>query len=102
MRDWVCSLQLLMTLASAVILRSDSCGTHDYILPSQIRDSRNLEGHVPLFIFPRNRVPFLMPPTTRGAMVEVFDPASTREMTLKSQSQSYVTTDCRVGQSVLE
>jgi hypothetical protein len=38
----------------------------------------------------------LSPPTTRKATVEVFDPASTRDMTSVSESESYVTTD---GQS---
>jgi hypothetical protein len=41
-RGWVCRLQLLLALASAVILRSESHGTHDHILQSQIRDSPNL------------------------------------------------------------
>jgi hypothetical protein len=39
MRGWVCRLQLLLALASAVILRSESRGTHDHILLSQIRNS---------------------------------------------------------------
>jgi hypothetical protein len=43
-RGWVCRLQLLLCLARAVILRSDSHWTHDHILLSQIRDSTNLEG----------------------------------------------------------
>jgi hypothetical protein len=38
-RGWVCRLQLLLGLASAVILVSESRGTHDHILLSQIRDS---------------------------------------------------------------
>jgi hypothetical protein len=49
-RGWVCRLQLLLVLASAVILRSESRRTHDHILLSQIRDSPNLEGQVPVFI----------------------------------------------------
>jgi hypothetical protein len=53
---WVCSLELLLVLARAVILRSDSRGTHDHILLSQIRDSPNLQGQVPVFISARNRV----------------------------------------------
>jgi hypothetical protein len=48
-RGWVCSLQLLLALTSAVILRSESHGTHDHILLSPIRDSRNLEGQIPVF-----------------------------------------------------
>jgi hypothetical protein len=35
---WVCRLQLLLVLTSAVILRSESRGTHDHILLSHIRD----------------------------------------------------------------
>jgi hypothetical protein len=48
----VCRLQLLLALASAVILESESCDTHYHILLSQIRDSPNLEGQVPVFISP--------------------------------------------------
>jgi hypothetical protein len=51
-----CNLQLLLVLISAVILRSDSRGIRDHILLPQIRDSPNLEGQVPVFISPRNRV----------------------------------------------
>jgi hypothetical protein len=52
----VCCLQLLLVLASAVIIRSESHGTHDHILLSQIRDSANQEGQVHILISPRNRV----------------------------------------------
>jgi hypothetical protein len=86
-RGRVCRLRLLLVLASAVILGSESSGTHDHILLSQIRDSLSLVGQVPIFIYARNRVaqlylqalgPFSSPPTTRMAMVEVFDPSSKR------------------------
>jgi hypothetical protein len=49
-RRWVCRLQLLLTLARAVILSSESRGTHDYNLLSQIRDSLNLEGQIYVYI----------------------------------------------------
>jgi hypothetical protein len=87
MRGWVSRLQLLLVLAGAVILGSQSGGTHDHILLSHIRDSPNLEGQVPVFISPRNRVarlyprhwvPFSSPPTTRRAAVEVFEPIHDR------------------------
>jgi hypothetical protein len=87
-RGWVCRLQSLLVLASAVTLRSESRGIYDHILLSQVRDSCNLEGHIPVFISPRNRVAqlypqapgsFSSPPTSRRATVEVFDPASTRD-----------------------
>jgi hypothetical protein len=60
-RGWVCHLQLLLALASAVILRSESRRTHDHILLSQIPDSPKLEGQAPLFISSRNRVARLFP-----------------------------------------
>jgi hypothetical protein len=49
MRGQVCRLQLLLALASAVIL-----GSH--LLLPQVRNSPNLEGQVSVFISPRNRV----------------------------------------------
>jgi hypothetical protein len=39
-----------------LILRSDSRGSQDHLLLSQIRDSPNLEGQVLVFISPKNRV----------------------------------------------
>jgi hypothetical protein len=74
MRGRICHLQLLLALASAVILGSESRGTHDHILLPQIRDSLNLEGQFPVFMSPMNRVPFSLPPATRRATAEVFDP----------------------------
>jgi hypothetical protein len=53
-RGRVCRLQLLLALASALILESESRGTYDRILQSQIRDSPNLEGRI---YIPRNRWP---------------------------------------------
>jgi hypothetical protein len=88
-RGWVCRLQLLLVLANAVILRSESRGTHDHILLSQIRDSPNLKGQVPVIITPRTGwpgytprhwVPFSSPPTNSRATVEVFDPGSTHDV----------------------
>jgi hypothetical protein len=81
------SFTIATGLASAVILGSKSCGTHDHILLSQSRDFPNREGEVPIFISPgtglpsccpRHWVPFSSPPTTRRAIVEVFEPAFTR------------------------
>jgi hypothetical protein len=71
-RGWVC-LQLLLALASAVILRSGSRGTHDHILLSQIRDSPNLEGQVPVFISLRNRVAQLYPQALGSLFVASYD-----------------------------
>jgi hypothetical protein len=55
-RGWVCRLQLLLALASAVILRSESRGTHDQILLSQIRDSSQPGGPGPRIYVPGKRV----------------------------------------------
>jgi hypothetical protein len=86
-REQIYRLQLLLGLASAVILGSESPGeSWPYLVP-RFRDSPNLEGQVTVFIYPRNRVvqlyprhwvPFSSPTTTRRATVEVFEPTSMR------------------------
>jgi hypothetical protein len=43
-REWVYHLQLLLVLASTVILRFESHRIHDHILLSKIQDSPNLQG----------------------------------------------------------
>jgi hypothetical protein len=60
-RGWVCHIQLLRGFARAFILGSESRGTRDHILLSQIRDYS-----------------FVASPTRRTT-VEVFDSASMRE-----------------------
>jgi hypothetical protein len=65
--------QFLLVLASAVIHRSESRGTHDHILLSLIRDSPNLEGQVPLFISPRNMVAQLYPPALDSPFIASYD-----------------------------
>jgi hypothetical protein len=63
-RGRVYSLQLLLVLTSAVILGSESRKTHDHISLSQIQNSRNLEGHIPVFISPKKKVAYIYPPDT--------------------------------------
>jgi hypothetical protein len=46
-RGWVCRLQLLLVLASAVILRSESRGTRDQILLSQMREEPGPRIYIP-------------------------------------------------------
>jgi hypothetical protein len=88
--------------ASAVILESESRGTHHHILLSQIGNSLNLEGRS-LYLYPavsgwpsyspRNWVPSSSPHTTRRATVDVDSGLS--------QSQSHIATDGRsVSQTV--
>jgi hypothetical protein len=72
-RGWVCSSQLLLVLASAVILRYDSRRTHDDILQSQIRDSPNMEVQVSVFISSRNRVAQLYPQSLGSLFVASCD-----------------------------
>jgi hypothetical protein len=69
----VCRLQLLLAHASEVILKSESRGTHDHILLSQIRDSPNLEGQIPVFISPRSRVARLYPQALGSLFVASYD-----------------------------
>jgi hypothetical protein len=64
-----CRLQLLLALASAIILESEYRRTHDHILLSQNRDSPNLEDQVLVFISPRNRVAQLSPQALRSLFV---------------------------------
>jgi hypothetical protein len=65
-RGRICRVQLLLVVASAVILGSESRGTRDNILLSQIPHSLNLAGQAPfVFIFsPKNRVAQFIPPGT--------------------------------------
>jgi hypothetical protein len=72
-RERVCRLQMLLVLASEVILGFESRGTRDHILLSQIRDSTNLEGQVPVFISPRNRVTQLYPQALGFFFVASYD-----------------------------
>jgi hypothetical protein len=72
-RGWVYRLQSLLVLASAVILRSKSHGTHNHILLSQIRDSHNLEGQVPIFISLRNSVARLYRRALGSLLVALYD-----------------------------
>jgi hypothetical protein len=66
-RGWICRIQLLLALASAVIFRSESR------LLSQIRDSPQLEGQIPVFISPRKRVSRLYPQALGSLFVVSYD-----------------------------
>jgi hypothetical protein len=83
-RKWVCRLQLLLVLASAVILGSKSRGTRDHILLFKFETPPTCRARSPYLYppgtgwpryTPRHWVPFSSPPTTRR--VEVFESAST-------------------------
>jgi hypothetical protein len=60
-------------LASAVILESESHGTLDHILLSQIRDFPNLEDQVPVFVSSRNRVSQFYPQALGSLFVASYD-----------------------------
>jgi hypothetical protein len=72
MIGWVCRLQLLLVLASAVILELKSRGTHGHILLSDLR-LPNLEGQVLVFISPRNRVAQLYPRALGSLFLASYD-----------------------------
>jgi hypothetical protein len=61
-RGWVFNSQLLLGLASAIPLGSAFRGSHVQILFPQVWDSCDLEGQVPVFISPENRVDQFYPP----------------------------------------
>jgi hypothetical protein len=79
-RGRVYHLQLLLVLASAVTLRSESRRTHDHIFLSQIRDSLHLEGQVSVFIPPRKRVVQLYPQALGSRFVASYDSQGTMEV----------------------
>jgi hypothetical protein len=83
-RRWVCHSQLLLAVTSTIILRSESHGTHDHILLSDIRDSQPGVPGSHIYITPgtgwpsytlRHWIFFSLCPVTHRATV---DPASTR------------------------
>jgi hypothetical protein len=85
-RGWVCRLQLLLALTSAVILRSESRGIHDHILLSR---PPNLEGQAPVFISLRKKLAQLYLQAPDSLFVTSYDsqgygrgirPASTRDV----------------------
>jgi hypothetical protein len=94
-RRWVCRLQLLLTLAIAVTLRSESRGTHDHILLSQIRDSPNLEGQVFVFIYPRNRVAQLYHKALGSLFVASYDSQRLPQVFTSSHLYLLGTVHCR-------
>jgi hypothetical protein len=69
---WVCHLQLLLVLASAVILRSESRGTHDHILCLRL-ETPQPGGPGPIFISPVNRVARLYPQALDSLFVASYD-----------------------------
>jgi hypothetical protein len=71
-REDECRLQLLLVLASTVILRFETHGTHEHILLPQIRDSPNPEGQVLVFISPRNMLAQLYPQTLGSLLVNSY------------------------------
>jgi hypothetical protein len=79
-RGWICRLQLLLVLASTIILRSESRGIHGIICCLIFETPPTWKARS-LYIYPpgtrwpsytpRHWVPFSSPPTTRRVTVEV-------------------------------
>jgi hypothetical protein len=63
-RGRVCRLQLLLVLANAVNLGSESHRNHGHMLLSQFRDSPNLECQVPYLYPPKEQDGPVIPPGT--------------------------------------
>jgi hypothetical protein len=91
--DWFVVVDCCLRWGDSFVICS-CCGTLDHMLHSQIRDSLKLEGQVPIFTFPRNKVAQLYPkrslslsPTTRRVTVEVFEPACTQTLTALSKPE---------------
>jgi hypothetical protein len=66
-------LQLLPALTTAVILGSESCGTHDHILLSQIRDSlAQPGGQGPLIYVPQEQSGPVIPQALGSLLVAFY------------------------------
>jgi hypothetical protein len=63
----------MLVVASAVILGSKSRVIHDHVLLSEIRVFPNLEGQVPVFRSPRNKVAQLYPQSLGSLFVASYD-----------------------------
>jgi hypothetical protein len=72
-RRFVCRLQLLLVLASVVILRSESRGTHDHTLHSQIRASLSVDVQVLVFISLKDRMAHLYHQALGSIFVASYD-----------------------------
>jgi hypothetical protein len=75
-RGPACNLVLLLVLASAVTLGSESHGTKTIFYYPNFCDSSNLEGRVPVFISPWNRVSQLYPRALGSLIVASYDSQS--------------------------
>jgi hypothetical protein len=73
-------LQLLLPLASAVILGSESRGTRDHILLSQIRDFHNLDCQITVFISTCNKVAQIYSQALSSVFVASYDSWATAEV----------------------
>jgi hypothetical protein len=96
---WACRLQLLLTFASEVSLKSDSSGTPVHIARSQIRRSSNVEDQLWVFISLRNKVSQLHPQVLGSLSVFCYHSQgyceNMRTHQKSSQSQSCTMTDGR-------
>jgi hypothetical protein len=72
-RGWVYRLQLLLALASAYILGSESLRTHDHILLFHIRVSLNLEARSPYLYPPGTWCPSYNPQALGSLFVASYD-----------------------------
>jgi hypothetical protein len=78
-RGRVCRLQLLLALASAVILGSESRGTHGHILLPHIRDPPPTCRARSPYLYPQDLGSlFVASYDSERSTVEAFEPASTR------------------------
>jgi hypothetical protein len=86
-RGVVWHIILLLALNSAVIPGSKSCGTHDNIYCLRFETSQTWRAKC-LYLSTRNRIPFLSPPMTHRATLEVFKLTPTCGHCTKSKSES--------------
>jgi hypothetical protein len=89
-RRRVCNLLLLMVLASAVPLESESRGTRPYFIVPILETPSNLEGQISVFISARNRVAQIYPRALGSLSVASYDSQGYGGGTLSRLHTAYI------------
>jgi hypothetical protein len=104
-RGWACRLQLLLVLASAVILGTESHGTHDHILLYKFETSPNLEGQGPCIYILQEQDGLVISPDSQGydggirTLIHTGLPLTDSDST---NSQRTIDSLCSLGTEIVE
>jgi hypothetical protein len=93
-RGWVCHLQLLMVLASTVILRSESHRTQDYVYCFRFETPPTWGARSPYLYLPGTRWPNYTPIATQSHITTNSQSASWLWCQTPSGAQDHIFVDC--------